>query len=227
MTKGARIGRRTALRLGGGLFAVAAGMIAAGPPRAATAAPDGIGADSIGHVTLFMGRASVIEDAFARPMQTGMRVRAGSHVVTGEGARASVRLDGGVVLTLGAATDLRIEAQTPDPDGWQGRATLRRGLVRIEFASGSQWAGFTVATRAATATCEGGHFLVESNGLLTTVYADDGRVMVRGTDAGDDGTVTVLGAGSGVDVARGQPPYAPTAWPASRATDMRLRASYP
>jgi len=155
-----------------------------------------------------------------------MAIRAGDTVATGERSLATVRFEGGVVITAGAMTDMEIVANDPSSSGWNTLIRVRGGIVRIEFAPGAEVDHVTVETSTAHVTTQYAHAVVEVTPLLTSVFTDRGRVLVSGVE-GPEEAVTVLGPGKGVDVIRVQSAYDPLPWTPSRITLLMQRTTYP
>jgi hypothetical protein len=155
-----------------------------------------------------------------------MPVAVGDRALTGGGARVTLRFEGGVAVTAGPETDMEVVAHAPSSFGWRGELRIRRGAVRIEIPPGAPVDRFTVVTPTAHVSTRQAHAVVETTPLLTSVFADTGRVLVSGVE-GPDEAVTVLGPGFGVDVMRRQSAYDPLRWDPSRIQALMQRTSYP
>jgi len=155
-----------------------------------------------------------------------MAIRAGDTLSTGERSLATIRFEGGVVITVDAMTDMEIVANDPSTSGWRPLIRVRSGIVRIEFAPGAEVDHVTVETSTAHVITQYAHAVVEATPLLTSVFADRGRVLVSGVE-GPGGAVTVLGPGKGVDVIRVQSAYDPLPWTPARINLLMQRTTYP
>ncbi|MQX37577.1 FecR domain-containing protein [Roseospira navarrensis] len=215
--------RRQMLRAAGcglGLAALMAGGLGVALPAGAQTAQD-----PAGFVSAFSGRASLTNENGVRTLQTGMAIYHGDHVVTGEGARATVRLDSGVVVTAGATSDMQIAANTASSYGWRSMVRVRAGIVRVEFSPDTPVDGVTVETDTAHVNTQYGHAVIEVSPMLTRVVATEGRILVSGAD-GPERSVAVLGPGKGVDVARLQRAYDPMPWPTGLIQSFVQRTAY-
>lgn len=225
MVAAGRIPRRAVLH--GAVFGLGSAL-GVGAVVSSLAARPAFGQDApVAHVHAWLGRVGLTgSDGRTRTAQTNMAVAAGDHVVTGEAGRVTLRFDGGMVVTAGAATNLEVIANAATLSGWRGVARLYRGVVRLETAPGAQVDGFVVTTPTAQVSTRGAHALVDASPTLTSVYAERGRVLVSGP-AGPAESVTVLGGGYGVDSLRHQPVYDPLRWAPARAEALLARTLYP
>lgn len=201
-------------------------LIAAGAVGAASA-QETAAAGTVAFVSLFGGTATIIDDGAESALgNSGARIGPGDHVVTGNRGRVAVRLDGGIRFALGPNTDLRFDAPREEADGWWGAVTVETGIIQAAFAPQPPWTQVVVSSPAAVATSEGGNFVLETDGTMTSVLSLGARVVVSGQGEGAD-TAAILGPGVGVDVMPGWAPYAPLRWAESRVEDFMTRGAFP
>ena len=199
--------RRTFVR---GLWAL---TILAGMSMAMQAA-----AAEAGHVLRLTGTVEVLRSGGAMALASGSPLQTGDRIRTGVDARVQIELEGGVVLTLGAESELLVPMQAARSIDI---VDLLLGIVRATLPEGSG-SGFLVRGRTAIASVRSTEWIVETSNENTAVFAIEGDVQVIGTG----GSVT-LQPGEGTDVPAVSAPTPPKPWGAARSADVLARTAAP
>jgi ferric-dicitrate binding protein FerR (iron transport regulator) len=199
--------RRTFAR---GLWALSilAGVSLAMPAAAAEA----------GHVLRLTGTVEVLRSGGAMALASGSPLQTGDRIRTGADSRVQIELEGGVVLTLGAASELLVPMQAARSIDI---VDLLLGIVRAALPEGAG-SGFLVRGRTAIASVRSTEWIVETSNESTAVFSIEGDVQVVGTG----GSVT-LQPGEGTDVPAASAPTAPKPWGAARSADVLARTAAP
>ncbi len=174
----------------------------------------------IGQVVALQGVVTLERLDGAATAVGGERLHAGDRLVTGFGSRVLLRLDGGLSVVVGAATDLGLERVTRSADGaWSTALDLARGIFRAVLGvAGNE---VNVETALAITSVRSTEWTVEHGGDRTAVFAREGRVEVTAA-----GATVVLTAGEGTDVRPETPPTAPAIWGAPRVEDTLERTRF-
>jgi hypothetical protein len=142
----------------------------------------------------------------------GLAIPVEAKIATGPEDRVRIVCDDGVVVTVGAATEVNLE-QLAGPAGRDRNVfvQLLEGIVGV-LAPARSWGRFEVRTPVAIASVRSTEWLVENMAGEAAVFVRDGRVAV---DVRDGGRVT-LAAGEGITVAADGAPGEVKTWGAAR-----------
>lgn len=178
-------------------------------------------AEAVGTVTGLNGPASAWSDGAPRALTLGADVHRGETLRTLAGARLAVRFTDGSHLTLGADSQVSVDAFAPA----RGNAAMRlmRGILRLVIDPRQSWRRFEVETRSAVAAARSTEWVVafDADGA-TAVFVVEGRVEVRAQTRS-----VALSAGDGTDVPAGQPPGEIKRWGQARVDRVIAATTLP
>lgn len=176
-----------------------------------------------GRVGRHEGVVHVVRAGVATPLAEGDPVFGGDRLRTGPGAKVRIDCADGLVVVIGAATEVAIDEYV---DGGAGGGLalvldLLDGIVRLARPVARRAFRIDVRSQTAVASVRSTEWVVESRPAGTGVLAVSGRVEVRALAGG----VVVLEPGFGTDVAPGQTPRLPARWGEPRRAAALSRTS--
>ena len=199
---------------------VAVALLAGAPPLAGKAMAQ-TEAEAVGTVTGLTGPASAWSDGAPRALALGAGVHRGETLRTLAGAKLAVRFTDGSRLTLGADSQVAVDAFAPA----RGNAAMRlvHGILRLVIDPRRSWQRFEVETRSAVAAARSTEWVVavDADGA-TAAFVVAGRVDVRAQAR----TVT-LSPGDGTDVPAGAPPGEVKQWGQARVDRVIAATTLP
>ncbi len=176
-----------------------------------------------GEVAVVVGPASVVRTRERAALQKGTRLNVGDRIVTGAGARVSVRLVGGATLVVGPRSEVRIRAA----DRWGRRRTITMtvifGLVRAIVPS-THRSALEIWTSAAIASVRHTVWMVSVTARGTAVFTAEGAVDVRDRRTG---RIIVLREKLGVDLLTDGRILGPRRWGSDRVARIQAATMAP
>lgn len=187
------------------LFPMAAGILLLATGTAAAE-------DRTCQISAVSGQASLSHEGKRAKTEIGTQVAAKDTLRTGGDGRVEILCSDGVVVTVGAETELGLGSLV----GTQGPSetiamSLHRGIARF-LAPVRTWGTFNVFGPVAVASVRSTEWVMETPKKGTNVLVLDGSVTVR-AKSGDG---IILGPGHGVDVAADGTMGEPKTWGAER-----------
>ena len=176
-----------------------------------------------GEVVAVVGMASVVRTNARETLRKGTRLAVGDRIVTGAGARVSVRLIGGATLIVGPRSEVRMRSA----DRWGRRRTVAMtvifGIVRT-VAPPTHRSALEIWTSTAIASVRHTVWIVSVTARGTAVFAAEGTVDVRDRRSGK---VHVLSQGNGVDLLNDGRTLGPRSWGAGRVQRVLAATTAP
>jgi hypothetical protein len=172
------------------LLPMAAGMLI-------LAAGSAVAEDRTCEISQVSGQASLTHEGKRAKAATGSAVSARDTLRTGGDGRVEILCSDGVVVTIGAETELGLGSLVGEQGPSESIAmSLHRGIARF-LAPLRTWGQFNVHGPVAVASVRSTEWVMETPKRGTNVFVLDGSVTVRAKS----GTGIILGPGHGVDVA--------------------------
>jgi hypothetical protein len=177
----------------------------------------------IGSVLAVRGEVFRAGDAGQAPLAAKAPVHLGDTIVSGAG-KAKIGLNDGSIVSIGENTRLRLSTYQSTSNDFTTRLSMLSGVLRAIVGRIVARGRFEIETETAIAAVRGTDWLVDVTSKGTAVAVVSGVVAV--SSRGKPQTAVVLDTpGRGTDVAPGEEPHAPHAWPAQRFQTTLARAS--
>ena len=182
--------------------------------------------DPAGNVQQLQGSAQAMSAAgLARPLRLGSTKLVGDQVRTTTNTRLGVRMNDGAVLALGDHTTMTVAV-------YEAEKSSQRAVLDLEQ-------GVFLATAGAIARGGSGHFTVNTPaGVLdirdsevwANLFPDRLALLLLSGDGvtvtSAEGSIGLIEAETGVEIARGQAPPPPTKWDWQRLEDARQAVAF-
>lgn len=185
-------------------------------------------AQSAGVVTRLLGAATIDRAGATLSPTPGAELRSGDVLRSGPGARIEMRFHDGTTITLGAATEMRIDAFVFDPGTPEGNLALSLAGGVFRAVSGAiaerRGAPLTIATPVATIGIRGTTFWGEQrpDQLEVALLAGKGVFLRNAFGASE---ITRLG--EGVTARLGAAPQAAIPWSAEKLRAALATVAWP
>ena len=158
------------------------------------------------------GQASLTHEGKRAKAEVGAAVSAKDTLRTGGDGRVEIQCSDGVIVTIGAETELGLGSLVGEQGPTESIAmSLHRGIARF-LAPVRTWGTFQVYGPVAVASVRSTEWVMETPKKGTNVLVLDGSVTVRAKSS--EGII--LGPGHGVDVAADGTMGEPKTWGAER-----------
>jgi ferric-dicitrate binding protein FerR (iron transport regulator) len=193
----------------------AAGLLGslAGPARAAASA---------GQVVALSGQCIDEAGGQRTPLTAGATINVGDTLDVPAGAKLTVRMNDGSVLSIGSGSRMTVQTYTVNPAAQQRdvQLGLASGLMRAVVSVVNQPSTFEISTATGVAAARSTDWFVAAQPDRTQVAVLSGAVRVTGRAGGKP---VMVDPNSGTEISAGRPPRAP--YPVSQAQFAALIAA--